>query len=85
MPMTREPEGKRTEISASMSPIKKDAFGYEQARHLLWRAGFGGLPHQIQTLVEWGPEKSVDYLLDVEKVPCEEVKPDQFRHQPPPH
>src|SRR5690242_3269400 len=84
MPIIREPDGqtdrkpKRSEISASMSPTKKDAFGYEQARHLLWRAGFGGTPQQVQTLVEWGPERSVDYLLDVDKVPFEEVKPDQF-------
>ncbi|QYO64955.1 DUF1800 family protein [Leptolyngbya sp. 7M] len=37
--------------------------GYEQARHLLWRAGFGGTPTQIQTLVGWGPERAVDHLL----------------------
>ena len=65
-------------ISSSMAPIKAAAFGYDHARHLLWRAGFGGTPEQIQTLVGWGPEKSVDYLLDVDKIPYEEVKLDQF-------
>ena len=50
--------------SASLDPIRKDTFGFDEARHLLWRAGFGGTPKQILTLVEWGPEKSVDYLLD---------------------
>src|SRR5215470_11179491 len=69
---------KRSEITPSMSPIKKEAFGYEQARHLLWRAGFGGTPRQIETLLSWGPEKSVDHLLDVEKVPYAEVKADEF-------
>lgn len=58
----------RREPSNSMRSIKPAAFGYEQARHLLWRAGFGGTPRQIQTLVSWGPERSVDYLMDVDKV-----------------
>src|SRR5690606_28356122 len=51
-----------------MRPIQPENFGYEQARHLLWRAGFGGTAGQIQTLVSWGPERAVDYLLEVEKV-----------------
>ncbi len=76
-----EPNGKaRTEITPSMSPIKKEAFGFEQARHLLWRAGFGGTPEQVQLLVSWGPEKSVDYLLDPKKVPFQDVQPDQFQN-----
>ncbi len=52
------------EIVASLKPITSENFGYEQARHLLWRAGFGGTARQINTLVSWGPEKSVDFLLD---------------------
>lgn len=71
-------KSRRSEITSSMSPIKAAAFGYPQARHLLWRAGFGGTPEQIQTLVSWGPEKSVDYLLDADKVDTEPVKADQF-------
>lgn len=58
----------RREPTNSMRPIKPASFGYDQARHLLWRAGFGGTPRQIQTLVSWGPERSVDYLLDFDKV-----------------
>ncbi len=54
---------KKPGISTSLRPIKPAQFGYEQARHLLWRAGFGGTPAQIQTLVGWGPQKSVEYLL----------------------
>ncbi|MBL9031566.1 MAG: DUF1800 domain-containing protein [Phycisphaerae bacterium] len=64
--------------NAAMSPIKPAAFGFEQARHLLWRAGFGGTPAQVQTLVSWGPERSVDYLLDFEKAPTEPVSADLF-------
>jgi uncharacterized protein (DUF1800 family) len=69
---------KRSEITPSMSPIRKEAFGFEQARHLLWRAGFGGTPQQIQMLVGWGPERSVDYIVDFDKVPDPEVRADQF-------
>jgi uncharacterized protein (DUF1800 family) len=72
---------RRGEVSASLSPIKAARFGFEQARHLLWRAGFGGTPAQIHTLVQWGPERSVDYLLSPEKVPDEPLRDDAFdRH-----
>ncbi len=61
-----------------LKPIHPRRFGYEQARHLLLRAGFGGTPSQIQTLASWGPEKAVDYLLDYESVPDEDPAPDAF-------
>jgi len=61
-----------------MSPIKKQAFGYEQARHLLWRAGFGGPPSQIQLLASWGPERAVDYLLNYTEVDFKPVAKDAF-------
>lgn len=69
---------KRERVSASMNPIKPAAFGFEQARHLLLRAGFGGTPEQIRTLVKWGPTKSVDHLLNVDKIPGYEVQEDAF-------
>ncbi len=65
-------------IVASMSPIAADKFGYDQARHLLWRAGFGGTSTQIQTLAGWGPEKAVDYLLNYDKVNTDSVQADTF-------
>ncbi len=66
------PEFKR----GSMRAIRDSEFGYAQARHLLWRAGFGGSPEQIQTLAAWGPEKAVDHLLDVEEVPYSGPSPE---------
>jgi uncharacterized protein (DUF1800 family) len=81
IPMQTQPAKattRRSAITPSMSPIKAGAFKYEQARHLLWRGGFGGTPQQIQFLAAQGPEKAVDHLLDVEKVPYEDVKEDQF-------
>ncbi|HVU64304.1 MAG TPA: DUF1800 domain-containing protein [Phycisphaerales bacterium] len=65
-------------LSSSLSPIKAKDWGYDQARHLLWRAGFGGSPSQIATLVKWGPEKSVDHLLDYESIPFDQPKSDLF-------
>lgn len=58
-----------------MRPIRRETFGFDQARHLLWRAGFGGTPEQIRTLVAWGPEQAVDHLLEIEKVP--DAPPDE--------
>ena len=58
-------------FTGSLSPIRTQDFGYDQARHLLWRAGFGGTPDQIEALASWGPERAVDYLLDVDAIPFE--------------
>src|SRR5690606_18305180 len=61
-----------------MRPIRPENFGYSEARHLLWRAGFGGTPSQIQTLVSWGPERAVDHLLEPEKIEFEQPAADAF-------
>ncbi len=65
-------------LPAALKPISDENFGYTQARHLLWRAGFGGSPEQIQTLATWGPEKAVDHLINFEKIPVEPVREDAF-------
>ncbi|MFO0831373.1 MAG: DUF1800 domain-containing protein [Phycisphaerales bacterium] len=51
-------------IERSLGAIPDEQFGYREARHLLWRAGFGGTDDQVRRLVSWGPEKSVDTLLN---------------------
>jgi uncharacterized protein (DUF1800 family) len=77
-PDTAVKETKRRGITPSMTAIKPARFGYGEARHLLWRAGFGGTPRQIQTLVNWGPERSVEYLLEPDKVEFQTVGADEF-------
>lgn len=62
----------------SMRPIPKERFGYEQARHLLWRAGFGGTPEQINTLASWGPERAVAHIVDFDAVAYETPESDLF-------
>ena len=47
-----------------LKPLAPANFGSDQARHLLWRAGFGGSPLQVQTLASWGLEKSVKHLVE---------------------
>ena len=44
-------------------------WSFEQAAHLLRRAGFGGTPDQIEHLVQMGRDRAVDYLVDYEQVP----------------
>jgi uncharacterized protein (DUF1800 family) len=58
----------RRTIPSTLKPLPPGRFGFDEARHLLWRAGFGGSPAQVQTLVGWGLEKSVDHLLGYEQV-----------------
>jgi uncharacterized protein (DUF1800 family) len=67
-----------TSVSASLQPLSASRFGFEEARHLLWRAGFGGTPKQIQTLAKWGPEKSVEHLVSYGAIPFEGVQAGAF-------
>ncbi|MFZ4572793.1 MAG: DUF1800 domain-containing protein [Phycisphaerales bacterium] len=62
--MQPESQSNRKPATGGLTPIKPADFGYAEARHLLWRAGFGGTPAQIQKLVSWGPERSVTHLLE---------------------
>ena len=73
--LTFAPEGPRM----AGARIRDVDFGYDQARHLLLRAGFGGTPDQIRTLADWGAQKAVDYLLGYEEVPdADPPLPDRF-------
>lgn len=46
-----------------LTAITQSHWNYETARHLLERAGFGGTPSEIKTLVELGPLASVRKLV----------------------
>lgn len=39
----------QSKSKSGLGEIAGSDFGYAQARHLLWRAGFGGTPTQIQS------------------------------------
>lgn len=72
------PRDEAGRLPGVLAPIEPAAFGYEQARHLLLRAGFGGTPEQIRTLANWGPERAVDHLLNVEEVEYKRPTAEEF-------
>lgn len=72
------PRGPQPRVDPA-APIEDADFTAAHARHLLWRAGFGGTPEQIQTLAAWGAARSVDYLLNVESIPFDGVATDVFK------
>ncbi len=51
-----------------LEPLAEGEFGYEQAAHLLERAGFGGTPAQIEEFVSLGLKGAVSRLVDYEQV-----------------
>ena len=68
--------------TASLDPIPRSRFGYDEARHLLWRGAFGGTPPEIEALVDLGPEGAVDRLLDAPgagAARAEQFRPDIIR------
>ncbi|MGD9689904.1 MAG: DUF1800 family protein [Phycisphaerales bacterium] len=68
------------QVPNSLAPLPAKEFGLAHARHLLWRAGFGGSPEQIKLLADWGPEKSVEYLVQFDRAPggIDEGSPEPF-------
>ncbi len=64
------------DITSSTRPIARAQFGYDQARHLLLRAGFGGSPDDVRTLLDLGPEGAVDHLLNFEDIPDDDADAD---------
>lgn len=53
-----------TEAIGGLKPITNAQWDYAKARHLLFRAGFGGTPEEIQRLVDMGPYQAVEFLVD---------------------
>jgi hypothetical protein len=51
-------------FAIDLTPIDDSQFGYEEAKHLASRAGFGGTPKEIEILVELGPQKAVSRFFE---------------------
>ncbi len=58
-----------------LAPLAEADFGYEQAAHLLERAGFGGTPAEIGELVSLGPGAAVARLVDYEAIDGSALQP----------
>ncbi|MAE59980.1 MAG: hypothetical protein CMJ49_01335 [Planctomycetaceae bacterium] len=74
--------------TTSLNAISPRRFGFDQARHLLHRAGFGGTRQQIEALAEMGPGKAVDHLVDYERIELDgedrpQIDPDVLRSPTP--
>jgi len=52
------------EALGGLRPITSEQWDYAKARHLLFRAGFGGTPEDVKKLVELGPHKAVEFLVE---------------------
>lgn len=65
------------EALGGLKPITSKQWDYAKARHLLFRAGFGGNPKEIEKLVQMGPHKAVDYLIEYHKQPRAAIEPDR--------
>ncbi len=65
-------------VTRSTRPLGPRSFGYDQARHLLNRAGFGGTPRQIVTLQAMGLDKAVDSLVDYHKIDDQTLAPPNY-------
>ncbi len=65
------------EAFGGLKPISSKQWDYAKARHLLFRAGFGGNPEEIEKLVKMGPHKAVDYLIEYHKQPRASIEPDR--------
>lgn len=61
-----------------LRPLHARAFGFDEARHLLARAGFGGTPEQVRAIADLGLDDAVDYLVDWDEVPDPVVEADAF-------
>ena len=53
-------------------PTSDDPFDAVKAAHLLNRAGFGGTPEEIERVMELGPQRAVEALLDFPDAPVDE-------------
>lgn len=51
-----------------LSPIDTDLWNYDRAAHLLERAGFGGLPEEIEQLAMMTPQEAVRHLVYFESI-----------------
>lgn len=60
--------------SGGLEQLPDSAWDYAKARHLLFRAGFGGPPQEVDKLLKMGLSKAVDALVDYRNQPDAGVK-----------
>jgi uncharacterized protein (DUF1800 family) len=58
---------------APFQPNSSNPWDRTLAAHLLNRAGFGALPEEIDRTFGWGLARTVDYLVDFDKIPDDDL------------
>jgi len=64
--------------SNPLRPLPARSFGFDEARQLLTRAGFGGTPEQVRAIADLGLDDAVDYLVQWDAVPDPTIEADDF-------
>lgn len=59
----------QAQLVGGLPPMPASAWTYEKARHLLWRAGFGGSPEEVERLHAMGLHAAVEHLVNYTKHP----------------
>lgn len=77
-PDSREKPSAPSSPPAHLRPLGREAFGYEEAKHLLWRVGLGGTPAQVRLIADWGPDRAVAHLVRFEGAPDRTVVSSEF-------
>ena len=65
-----------------LNPLPASKWNYTTAAHLLNRAGFGGIPLEIERLVKMGPEAAVSSFVDYENIPDSTPAPEWAKPDP---
>lgn len=60
-----------------LKPIATKDWDYAKARHLLFRAGFGGTPEEVEALVKLGPHRAVARLVEYRELPLANIEPEK--------
>lgn len=68
-PLLDKQSAARAALLGGLKPLPASEWDYAKARHLLWRAGFGGSPDDVAKLHAMGLHNAVDYLVDFQKLP----------------
>ena len=58
-----------------LSPIGPADWSYQRAQHLLERAGFGGIPEEVERLARMTPEEAVRWLVEYRSGENRQLKP----------
>lgn len=66
-----------------LNPLPASKWNYDTAAHLLGRAGFGGLPGEIEKLAALSPADAVSRLVDYDKTPDTSPPPPEWARPDP--